>query len=198
MRKLTGKQAAFINHYLQCLNATEAAARAGYCGSRESLAVIGNNNLRNVKIREEIDRRLKELTMQADEVLYRLNQHAQGLPPECFDTSYGSMVVDYDKVKELGLSHLIKKITYNAKGHAQPEIYDAQTALIQLGKHYALFTDKVKHEDWRTEAIQFIRNGEIEYEVLASEFGHSLAVELFKRAGVPVSVDPAQATDNNA
>jgi len=188
MCRLTDKQAAFIDHYLMCLNATEAASRAGYDGSRESLSVIGSNNLGKVKIREEIDRRLNERTMKADEVLYRLNQHAQGLPPECFDTSYGQIVIDFDKVKELGLTHLVKSVKYNAQGRAQTELYDSQSALVQIGKHYALFTDKVKHEDWRDTALEYIRNREVSYEALADECGEDLATELFKLAGVPVAV----------
>ena len=83
------------------------------------------------------------------------------------------------------------------KGYAQPEIYDAQSALIQLGKHYALFTDKVKHEDWRDEAIQFIRDGQLPYEVVAREFGDNLAIELFQRAGIADTMEPAQGAIND-
>lgn len=185
--RLTDKQAAFIDHYLMCLNATEAARRAGYKSPRQ----MGSENLSKPYIRAEIDRRLKSRTMKADEVLFRLGQQAEGLPPEVFETAYAGLMVDFDKVKELGLTHLIKKITYNAKGYAQVELYDAQSALIQLGKHYALFTDRVQHDDWRSEAIEYIRAGELGYEVLANEFGADLATELFTRAGVPITVEDA-------
>jgi len=197
MAELTDKQAAFIDHYIVCLNATEAAARAGYQGSRESLSVIGSNNLGKIKIRQEIDRRLQARTMKADEVLYRLGQQAEGLPPEVFETAYAGLMVDFDKVKALGLTHLIKKITYNAKGYAQVELYDAQTALIQLGKHYALFTDTVKNVDWRDTALEYIRKREVSYEALADEFGHDLATELFTLAGVPVEVGTGAQRDAN-
>lgn len=193
--RLTDKQRAFINHYLQCLNATEAAARAGYNGTRESLAVIGSHNLNKVKIRQEIDRRLKKQTMKADEVLFRLNQHAEGLPPEVFDVMGTLIGVDFEKIKELGLTHLIKEVSYDTNGRPRVKFYDSQNALIQLGKHYALFTDKVKHEDWQTEAIEYIRRGEIDYGVLADEFGPSLAEELFRLAGIAVEPTGASAEE---
>jgi phage terminase small subunit len=195
MCKLTDKQAAFIDHYLMCLNATEAAARAHYQGNRNTLAAVGRENLRKPKIREEIDRRLNEGTMKADEILFRLGQHAEGLPPECFDTSYGQIVINFDKVKELGLTHLIKKVSYNAQGRAQTEIYDAQAALVHLGKYHALFTDKVKHEDWRDTALEYIRNREVSYEALVHECGPDLATELFKLAGVPVEIGEGAVSD---
>lgn len=195
MCKLTDKQAAFIDHYIMCLNATEAATRAGYQGTYDSLRAIGSHNLTKPKIREEIDHRLKARTMQADEVLYRLNQHAQGLPPECFNVSILGFSIDFEKVKELGLTHLVKDLTYDREGRPQVKIYDAQSALVQLGKHYALFTDKVKHEDWRDQALEYIRNRDVSYEALVDEFGSNLATELFKRAGVPVQVGTGAAED---
>lgn len=182
MAGLTDKQQAFLDEYIQCLNATEAARRAGYKHPRQ----MGYETLSKPYIRAEIDRRLNERTMKANEVLYRLGQQAEGLPPECFETAYAGIMVNFDKIKELGLTHLIKKVTYNAKGYAQLELHDAQAALIQLGKHYELFTDKVKSEDWQDRAVEYIRNGEIEYEALVHEFGPSLAEELFRRAGVPI------------
>jgi len=45
MARLTNKQQAFVDVYVETLNATEAAARAGYKGTRPTLAVVGHQNL---------------------------------------------------------------------------------------------------------------------------------------------------------
>ncbi len=230
MNRLTDKQAAFIDHYLMCLNATEAAARACYQGNRNTLAAVGRENLRKPKIREEIDRRLRERTMKADEVLYRLDQQATANIGDFFkiveewtfyplptydildaerviDTSdpdkpeeritylVRRVAIDAEKLVDPRYSHLLHKVSDTARGGLTIELYNKQNALVHLGKHYALFTDRVKHEDWRTEAIRFIRDGSLPYGVLANELGDDLATELFTRAGVPIAVGaPQEAT----
>lgn len=56
---LTEKQKNFIREYLIDLNATQAAIRAGY--SEKTAHVIGHQNLRKLKIEEEIQKRRKKL-----------------------------------------------------------------------------------------------------------------------------------------
>jgi len=46
---------------------------------------------------------------------------------------------------------------------------------------------KVQVDDWRSEAIEYIRRGELSFEALADEFDPDLATELFRAAGVPVT-----------
>jgi len=141
--EFTDLQWAFIDQYFLCnLNGTEAADRAGYSGSRETLASIASENLRKPKIRAEIDRRLNEATMEAGEVLFRLNQHAQGIPHACFRVYGPTIGLDFEALRDAGLLHLIKKISYDTNGAPRVEVYDAQTALIQLGKYYSLFNDR--------------------------------------------------------
>lgn len=223
MRRLTDKQAAFIDHYLMCLDGTEAAARAKYKGNRVTLAAVAYENLRKPYIREEIDRRLKSRTMKADEVLYRLDQQARAdvgaffkiveewtfyplptydildaeeiidktdpeKPRERITYLVRRVAIDTDKLVDPRYSHLLHKVSDTARGGLQLELYDKQKALVQLGKHYALFTDKVKHEDWRDTALEYIRNKEVSYEALANECGADLATELFRDAGIPIEV----------
>ena len=59
--RLTDKQIMFIECYIQTLNATEAARRAGYKGNDNTLASVGSENLQKPAIREWIDARLVEL-----------------------------------------------------------------------------------------------------------------------------------------
>jgi phage terminase small subunit len=63
MGELTGKQQAFIEHYLgDCkYNATEAAARAGCKGNRATLQVVGVENLSKPIIKEAIAERMVEI-----------------------------------------------------------------------------------------------------------------------------------------
>lgn len=55
---LTEKQKAFCDFYIETLNATESAKRAGY--SENSAEVIGFENLRKPKIEKYIQGRLEE------------------------------------------------------------------------------------------------------------------------------------------
>ena len=78
---LTDKQRVFVEHYLACWNAAEAARRAGY--SADSTRSIGSENLTKPDIRAAIARRLAELAMGADEVLARLSDLARATSARC-------------------------------------------------------------------------------------------------------------------
>lgn len=160
---LTAKQQAFVSAYLVCLNATEAARRAGY--SEKTAHAIGWENLRKPEIAAAVEAGLAEKAMPAIEVLARLADQARGSADD-FVTVYESPLhdiigqpvldrngqpiirrfpsLDLEKARERGVLHLVKKVTYTAHGPAV-ELYDAQAALIQLGKHHGLWTDKIEH-----------------------------------------------------
>ena len=140
-KKLTDKQKAFVEAYLKTLNATEAARLAGYNATYESLRRIGSQNLTKPKVREEIDLRLGEMVMSANEVLERLSQQASGEYSE-FMTSYGTL--DLKKLIAEGKGHLIKRIKKDATG-IDIWFYDSQKALELLGKYHSLFTEKQEH-----------------------------------------------------
>ncbi|MFA6270687.1 MAG: terminase small subunit [Candidatus Paceibacterota bacterium] len=55
---LTKKQMAFVEHYVESLNASDAARHAGY--SYRTAGVIGHENLRKPEVAEEIERRLDQ------------------------------------------------------------------------------------------------------------------------------------------
>lgn len=148
--RFTGKQKLFIAAYFECgLNATEAAALAGYSGTRPTLAVIGSENLRKPKIKEEIERILAERAMGKDEVLYRLSDQARATMADFVNPATGE--VSLTRAQERGKLHLIKKITHvtTAKGEdvlterVTLELHDPQTALVQLGRAYRMFVDGI-------------------------------------------------------
>ena len=63
MAKLTNKQRAFVEHYLDTWNATEAAREAGY--SERSIGSIASENLHKPAIKKEILQRLSDKAMAA-------------------------------------------------------------------------------------------------------------------------------------
>ena len=116
-RKLTEKQKAFADYYIECLNATEAARKAGY--SKNTVGAIGHENLKKPKIKEYIDKRLAEKdderVAKQDEILEFLTAVMRN------DTEY---LEQYDPI----------------------EIRDRLKAAEKLGKRYAMFVDKQEIE----------------------------------------------------
>lgn len=137
---LSAKRQAFVEHYLKCWNASEAARLAGY--SERTAGVQAHDLLKNPEIREAIVARLKELKMGADEVLIRLTEQAQGAAQYLIDVKGNLPFMDWERLQSEGKLHLIKKLSYTSDGRPQVEFYDAQTALIQLGRAHGLFTDR--------------------------------------------------------
>lgn len=146
LRKLSHKQRVFIDEYLKCWNATEAARRAGY--SEKTARQIGQQNLSKLDIKAEIDARLTEIHMSADEALDLLAQHARGDVAEFMDLSavgWNISLMDKDpltgEIVKKPNTRLIKKLkqkvtTINEKGgdereiiETEIELYDAQAAL---------------------------------------------------------------------
>lgn len=139
-RRLTGKQKAFIEAYLETLNATEAARRAGYKGNGNTLKSIGSENLTKPDIAALIKKRVASRAMKADEVLDRLAQQARGGIGELITEGGG---LDIEKIQEQG--HLVKSYSITKQGR-RIELHSSQRALELLGKHHQLFTDKLKVE----------------------------------------------------
>jgi phage terminase small subunit len=75
MGKLTTKRIAFVEHYLSCWNATEAARRAGY--KEKWLHTNASKLLQDTTIQELIKARVTEMCMGSDEVLTRLAEIAR-------------------------------------------------------------------------------------------------------------------------
>jgi len=140
---LTVKQKAFVSHYIETLNATEAARRAGYRGSDNVLSVTGYDNLRKPKIREAIDQVLEERLMSPLEVLTRLSQIVEG--------DIGSLMtdgppyhLDMRKIKANG--HLVSSLKRDLTGRVNVQMHNKLRAIELMGKYHDLFSEKVKHE----------------------------------------------------
>jgi phage terminase small subunit len=165
---LTPKRRAFIEYYLKCWNSSEAARLAGYKGKAN---VVGPRLLANVSIQAAIQARLNELQMSADEVLSRLSEMARADISD-FINDFGG--IDWDKVRAKG--YLVKKVRHNKGKNSEIELHDAKDALIWIGKHHKLFTER--HESLNVdlaqlsdEQLQRIANGEDPLAVLATSGG---------------------------
>lgn len=138
---LSNKQRIFVEEYLKCWNAAEAARRAGY--SERTARSIGQENLTKPDIIEAIRVRVAETAMSADEVLLRLADMARSSMGD-FINEAGSLDLKQAALRDK--LHLIKSYTITDKGGERIELHDAQTALVHLGRHHGLFVDRSKVE----------------------------------------------------
>lgn len=128
--KLTIKQKAFADYYIELGNATEAAIKAGY--NPKTARQIGSMNLTKVDIKSYIDERMKELQSnriaKAEEVLEYLTKVIRNEEEEevVVTVNVGDFQTEAQKVK--------KEIS------AKDKIKAAEL----LGKRYRLFTDKIE------------------------------------------------------
>lgn len=174
MAGLSNKQRVFIEEYLQCWNGTEAARRAGYAQPHSQ----GPRLLENVGISEFIKARIADKAMTADEVLLRLAEQARGGIESFLVTSFRGDLERFDLGDDKPL-HLIKKASVTesefrgiTKRTTTIELYDAQAALVHIGKHHGLFKDvleiQIPWDDLTDEQLQRIAAGEDPKKVIAS------------------------------
>ncbi|RKI45528.1 terminase small subunit [Clostridium paraputrificum] len=118
-KKLTPKQKAFADYYIELGNATEAAIRAGY--NKKTARQIGSMNLTKVDIKQYIEERLAKIEdariAKGEEVLQYLTKVMRG-----------------EEKDQFGLD---------------PSLQDRTKAAELLGKRYRLFTEKVEVEGFQ-------------------------------------------------
>ena len=116
MDKMTEKQKAFCDYYIETGNATEAAIKAGY--SKRTAKVIGSENLTKPYIKQYIDERLAKIEdariAKGEEVLQYLTKVMRGEEKDQFGLD--ASLQDRTKAAEL------------------------------LGKRYRLFVDKIESD----------------------------------------------------
>lgn len=147
-KPLSLKQRAFAEHYLRLWNGTQAAIAAEY--SERTAAQQASRLLKNVKVQAYIEERLEELKLGADEVLVRLGEHARGSVADFIRIAEegGDIFIDFRKAQEAGKLHLLKKVKKTVKDGEvtiEFELYDAQAALVHLGRHHRLFVERHEH-----------------------------------------------------
>lgn len=173
---LTLKQEAFINEYLRCWNASEAARRAGY--SEKTAHQIGYENLRKLEISEEINKRVKEMAMRADEALIRLSDQARGDMADFITVKGGLPFVDLDKAQNLAKLHLLKKFKVTGKS-VEIELHDSQAALVHILRElhlrsneptdHVVVNDSLSDEQRANRIAQILNTARTRRDGLASE-----------------------------
>lgn len=133
MAGLTLKQQKFIDEYIISGNATEAYKKA-YPNVKkdETAAAAGNRLLRNVKVAIELKERTESLRsskiMDQQEVMERYTAIARGEPKKAV---YREKVTKDGRTEEI-----IKEYEHS------PSFEEVNKALEQVGKRYAMWTDK--------------------------------------------------------
>lgn len=167
---LAPKESAFVNAYLvgeSRFNATESAKIAGYKGNRNTLSSVGYELLRKPDIFREVQRRINEAAMSANEVLLRLSNIASGKITDVvnedgkFDLALAKRRGKDSLLKKLKIKRTSKKLdsftgeseegeTFETSllyEEVEFEMYSAHEALRDLGKYHKLFTEKYEHSN---------------------------------------------------
>lgn len=154
-KKISKKVNRFVEEYIIDLNATQAAIRAGY--SKKTAGAIGYENLKKPEIwkliQDEMEKRSKRTEVTADKVInelvkigfsnmldyVRVNEHGDlnfNLSNLNRDNASAISEITIDEYKEGTAEDVkdVKKIKF--------KLYDKRAALIELGKHTGLFTNK--------------------------------------------------------
>lgn len=143
---MTPKQARFVSEYLIDLNATAAAKRAGYKNPEIGRQIITKNNVA-AAIASAIKKREKKTEITAERVIKELANIAFLRSDEVF-TIDGDHVTVKDTAE---MSDAAKRALASASqtvatsgGSITVKLCDKIKALELLGRHLALFTDKVQ------------------------------------------------------
>ncbi len=160
-KRLTKKQLDWVYHYVELGNGTEAAVRAGYKGSRITLAGIGSENLQKPHILAKLDEIYSTWGMGARETLARIAKVARFFDPTEYtiekeiwkEDKKGELrlvgliqTTDLKALRKDGFGILIKKIKQNQFGATEVEYHDPVRALEMSAKNHALLTEKIKGE----------------------------------------------------
>jgi len=136
MVALNVKRRVFVEEYLRDFNATQAAIRAGY--SERTAYSQGQRLLKFAEVQEYVEKRLQTLKMGTDEGVLRLAEQARA---EYARYLLADGSIDLQKMVTDSKGHLIKATKWDARGNLTIEFYDAQSALVQVGKAHGLFKD---------------------------------------------------------
>lgn len=192
---LSLKHQAFLDAYLLTHNQTKAAIAAGY--SERSARQTGSELMTNPNIKAALRARYEANAMSANELLHHLAEIARGNIDDVIDDK-GNL--DLQRARELGKSPLIKSVRskttlFTDKSgdgsetfESEVGMYDRMKALELIGKHLAMFTDKVENVTPETKMIDAIKARQFDYPTVLSivDGDTSKAADLFRMAGVPI------------
>jgi phage terminase small subunit len=153
---MTPKQLRFVEEYLVDLNATQAAIRAGY--SEKTAYSIGEENLKKPEIASAVEaamqERSKRTEITADRVLQELAKIGFADIRKLFTEEGGLRRIESLDDDAAATLSSVEVITRRVPGSdrddpeyenvAKIKLWDKRAALVDLGRHLKLFTDKVE------------------------------------------------------
>lgn len=168
---LTPKQQTFVQEYLVDLNGTQAAIRAGYSAktaNEQAARLLANVNVARA-VQAAMDARSERTGITADRVLTELAKIGFSDIRKVAKW-YSQANVAYvdsaeDEVEEGSLrfavanqvelissddiddetAAAISEVSMSDKGSLKVKLHDKRAALVDLGRHLQLFTDKLEH-----------------------------------------------------
>lgn len=143
--RLTIMQGAFCLEYVKDFNGTRAAERAGYTGTESSLASMASRLLRTVKVKTKVKDLVNDRCMGVDEALTHLAEQARfdiGPYLDFSDDYEVSPKVDFEKMRDDGLTIVIKSIVHTAHG-VKVEFESRQGALDKILRAQGAYKDKL-------------------------------------------------------
>ncbi len=164
MGKLTRNQKIFCDEYLIDLNATRAY-KAAYKNVKkdETAAAAGARLLRNVKVKNYIDEKMKEREKRTeitqDKVLKELAKIGFADLKDYLEYKTAKSVVEYDEAGEPIVDYTtiidlidsrevdtspVQEVSISKDGTFKFKLYDKQKALELIGKHLGMFVDKTE------------------------------------------------------
>ena len=164
--RLPAKRRVFVLAYLDCLNKTEAASRAGYAKPHPE----GSRLLQNATVKEAARLGFERMAMQKDEVIARISTIASAsledfltleAAPVTDDSKFpdygqpqtpdgeekpatphpGHWRLDLAKAKRRGVLGALKKLKWGEHG-PEIELYSALEAQQLLGKYHRAFVER--------------------------------------------------------
>lgn len=160
---MTPQKQRFVEEYLIDLNETQAAIRAGY--SAKTAYSQGNRLMKDVEvetaINEAMEERSKRTEITADRVLQELAHIAFDDIKNYLSFRTEKTLIDYDENGKpiIGYKQVIEimdsdtidtrnisEVSINAKGVFTFKQYCKDVALVNLGKHLGMFTDRKEIE----------------------------------------------------
>ena len=157
MDKITPKQQRFVSEYLIDLNATQAAIRAGY--SPRTAKQMGTENLAKPVLAAAIQKAMadrgKRTEIEADDVIRELAKIGfANMMDYTRVTDEGEMVVDLSKItreQAAAIGEVTVEDFMDGRGddaravrRVRFKLADKRAALVDLGRHFALFTDNMR------------------------------------------------------
>lgn len=144
--KLTARQERFCKEFIIDLNATQAGLRSGY--SKKSIRSVTSEILTNPdiqdRIRQLMQERMERLNIDADAVVAELSRIGFSDIGEFITITKDGTVIP-KQIDELGTSRtrLIQEISCDAKNGMKLKLHDKLSALVNLGRHFGLFDERV-------------------------------------------------------